>query len=46
MYSQTSLFQYPFKGILLTVTIIYELYEAYMSENQELLKAMGVKMGM
>ena len=32
-------------GILLTVTIIYEFYEAFMSENQDLLKAMGYKMG-
>jgi protein transport protein SEC61 subunit alpha len=33
-------------GILLTVTIIYEFYEAIMVENQEMLKALGYKMGM
>lgn len=31
-------------GILLTVTIIYEFYEAFMQENQELLRAMGTQM--
>jgi protein transport protein SEC61 subunit alpha len=33
-------------GILLTVTIIYDFYEAFMSENQDMLKAMGYKMGL
>lgn len=32
-------------GILLTVTIIYEFYEAFMAENQDMLKALGYKMG-
>jgi protein transport protein SEC61 subunit alpha len=33
-------------GILLTVTIIYDFYEAFMSENQDMLKAMGYKMSL
>jgi protein transport protein SEC61 subunit alpha len=33
-------------GILLTVTIIYEFYEAIMADNEEMLKALGKKMGM
>ncbi|KAL7522025.1 hypothetical protein ACHAWX_006720 [Stephanocyclus meneghinianus] len=32
-------------GILLTVTIIYEFYEAFMQENQDALKALGYKIG-